>query len=41
MGEIPCKVVDCPTNRRGHCMMPSVIKLGPDGVCEQYKKLRK
>jgi hypothetical protein len=36
--DIPCRVEGCPANSYGTCIMPSCIKIRPDGRCEMAVK---
>ena len=35
---IPCRVTKCPAYHNGHCSVPSLIKIGPNGICETGAK---
>ena len=40
--RISCKVKDCPANNGyNECIATSCAVIGPDGVCEMFKKLQK
>ena len=35
---IPCRVSGCPANANDMCIMPSCIKIRPNGMCEMAAK---
>jgi len=38
MPDVPCTVVGCLWNSHDNCSMPSVIEIGPGGVCLEFAR---